>query len=598
MSSRSQPEVAVIRKILVSLLIGAAPIRVVVAQSVQVTTAAADVPVKKVMLFSSGVGYFEHAGAVHGNSATRAALQDESDQRHPQVVVLQDQDGGRVGAITYPSQDPIAKTLRSFQIDITKNPSLADLLNQLRGAKVTIQSQAEQLTGTILGVEVRRKPTDKGEVVEVPVLNLLAGASIRAVELQTINNLTLDDPQLQDELTKALSALVAGARSGQEAGDDQLQRRRRSAGSHRIRRRDAGLEDELPAVARRQGQVGKLQGWAIVENQTESDWNDVSLSLVSGRPMSFTMDLYQPLYATRPNVVPEMFAGLRPQVYDGGIADARERVAMECPTASAPAAAANRLRAGREAACVSAERGGHDGEGRRRRGQPLTGHDGVQRTGVDRIDGVDRGARRAVSVHGWQRDAAATEIGDDPDHHRQRRDRTRVDLQRVGAAQQSAEWCAAQEHHREAPVAGPVDGARSWGIRWRRSHRQRAARAGAVAQLRDRSRHDGGQQAVVAEQCHRHGDDLQGRADPEPATGQQRRVCGRQQIGKGEDADHRTPIAAGVEAVRHAEAARNDAHRVSVQGRCHAGQGHDAHGEGRADPVRVDRSCCRPISGN
>ena len=45
-----------------------------------------------------------------------------------------------------------------------------------------------------------------------------------------------------------------------------------------------------------------LQGWAIVENTTESDWNDVSLTLVSGRPISFVMDLYQPLYVDRPEV--------------------------------------------------------------------------------------------------------------------------------------------------------------------------------------------------------------------------------------------------------------------------------------------------------
>ena len=43
-----------------------------------------------------------------------------------------------------------------------------------------------------------------------------------------------------------------------------------------------------------------LQGWAIVENTTEEDWNDVGLTLVSGRPISFVMDLYQPLYVQRP----------------------------------------------------------------------------------------------------------------------------------------------------------------------------------------------------------------------------------------------------------------------------------------------------------
>ena len=70
---------------------------------------------------------------------------------------------------------------------------------------------------------------------------------------------------------------------------------------------------------------GKLQGWAIVENQTDNDWNDVQLSLVSGRPISFIQDLYQPLYVPRPVVQPELYASLRPQTYEGGDADGRRQ---------------------------------------------------------------------------------------------------------------------------------------------------------------------------------------------------------------------------------------------------------------------------------
>ena len=64
----------------------------------------------------------------------------------------------------------------------------------------------------------------------------------------------------------------------------------------------------------------KIQGWAIVENQTDNDWNGVQLSLVSGRPISFIQDLYQPLYIPRPVVQPELYVSLTPQQYDGGIA--------------------------------------------------------------------------------------------------------------------------------------------------------------------------------------------------------------------------------------------------------------------------------------
>ena len=64
---------------------------------------------------------------------------------------------------------------------------------------------------------------------------------------------------------------------------------------------------------------GNLQGWAIVENQTDNDWNNVQMSLVSGRPISFIQDLYQPLYVPRPVVQPELYASLRPQTYEAGM---------------------------------------------------------------------------------------------------------------------------------------------------------------------------------------------------------------------------------------------------------------------------------------
>ncbi|HZK79570.1 MAG TPA: hypothetical protein VFC46_00850, partial [Humisphaera sp.] len=55
------------------------------------------------------------------------------------------------------------------------------------------------------------------------------------------------------------------------------------------------------------------------ENQTDGDWENVQLSLVSGRPISFIEDLYQPLYVTRPVVEPELYASLRPQRYAEGM---------------------------------------------------------------------------------------------------------------------------------------------------------------------------------------------------------------------------------------------------------------------------------------
>src|SRR5207237_2720887 len=75
----------------------------------------------------------------------------------------------------------------------------------------------------------------------------------------------------------------------------------------------------------------RLQGWAVVENATDEDWNGVRMALVSGRPISFKMDLYQPLYVPRPTVEPELFASLRPPTFEGGIPTAGNALAGAGP---------------------------------------------------------------------------------------------------------------------------------------------------------------------------------------------------------------------------------------------------------------------------
>src|SRR5262249_6702313 len=67
-----------------------------------------------------------------------------------------------------------------------------------------------------------------------------------------------------------------------------------------------------------------LQGWAVVENPTDEDWAQVTMALVSGRPISFKMDLYNPLYVGRPTVEPELFASLRPTTYTGAMRGNRD----------------------------------------------------------------------------------------------------------------------------------------------------------------------------------------------------------------------------------------------------------------------------------
>src|SRR4051794_30443030 len=332
-----------------------------VAAAVDAKAEQAQIPVKQVVLYSSGVGYFEHYGTVKGNGTTELRFKTQQINDILKSLVLQDLDKGRVGVITYPSQDPIAKTLRSFQVDITNNPTLAGLLGQLRGAKVTLSEGAGKVAGTILGIE--KKPRAVGgdkdgkgsQVIDTWFINIITDAGIRSLNLDEVRSVTLEDKRLQDELNRALAAL-AGARDQDKKpvhislqGDGE---RRVRIGyvvetpvwktSYRLVMSDkpgdggkgaaaaaaapnlgAAVKPEAGRAAAKSGS-SSLQGWAIVENQTDNDWTDVQLSLVSGRPISFIQDLYQPLYVPRPVVQPELYASLRPQTYDAGMDKQRE----------------------------------------------------------------------------------------------------------------------------------------------------------------------------------------------------------------------------------------------------------------------------------
>jgi hypothetical protein len=306
-----------------------------------------DIPVQKVVLFSSGVGYFEHLGSIAGNSSTELRFKTNQINDILKSLVLQDLDGGKVSAVVYPSQDPLAKTLRSFQVDLSHHPSLAELLTQIRGSQVKVTIQAEQLQGIVLGLEKKQKMlNDKEPIVEVWVLNLIAGGTIRSVPLDEVQRVDLEDTQLQEELHKALLALAQARDQGKKPVLIAFE----GVGERRVR---VGYIVEIPIwktsyrllLPERPEEPAKIQGWAIVENQTDNDWNDAHLSLVSGRPISFVQELYAPLYLPRPLIQPELYAGLRPQTYESGL-EPPASPAAEQPAPPSPSSPRMRALAG------------------------------------------------------------------------------------------------------------------------------------------------------------------------------------------------------------------------------------------------------------
>jgi hypothetical protein len=285
----------------------------------------ADLPVTRITLFSSGVGYFHREGEIDGSARVDLQFPQESINDLLKSLVLQDTGGGRVVTINYDNRNPIDKTLKSFAIDLTGNPSLAQLLHQARGEKIELvtyadkaaSGQAETITGLIVGVEHQKHAVGKDQVIEVAQLNVLTADGLRGVPLSTVQRVRFLKPALEEEFRKALEVLATGHDKQKKtvtlnfSGDGRRNVRVGYVTESPIWKTSYRLKLDKDALF--------LQGWAIVENTTDDDWNNVRLGLVSGRPISFQMDLYEPLFVSRPVVEPELFASLRPPTYQGNL---------------------------------------------------------------------------------------------------------------------------------------------------------------------------------------------------------------------------------------------------------------------------------------
>jgi len=294
--------------------------------------AAADLPLEKVVLFTSGVGYFQHGGTVTGDAAVTMSFRAENINDLLKSMVVEDLGGGTVPAVSYASRDPITKTLGTFAIDLTDNPSIGQILGRLRGEQIEVEA-ATPADGTIVGVETRKVPAGDDQTVEKEFITILTADGLRTLALDTITRIRLVDGQLQEELEQALAVLALGHDSEKKsvsvafAGDGERPVRIGYVQESPVWKTSYRLVLDDKKAADKAAEKAILQGWAIVENTTDRDWKDVRMALVSGRPISFVMDLYRPLYVPRPVVEPELFASLAPQVYGQDLAAAERELA-------------------------------------------------------------------------------------------------------------------------------------------------------------------------------------------------------------------------------------------------------------------------------
>jgi hypothetical protein len=284
---------------------------------------AARLPVKRVVLYKNGVGYFEHSARVHGNQElgidfTTGQLNDVL--KSLTVVDLGD---GKISDIRYNSIAPLDERLRALRLPFGEQITRAEFLSALRGSRVEVAGKGESATGRLLSVEEEDRTNDSGATYHVTDFSIVTDTGeMKNFELSPAVSVRLADHELNDEVGRYLN-LVGSSRARD------LRRMTVSATGNGDREIFVSYISEVPVwkstyrimLPEKPNEKPLLQGWAIVDNTIGEDWKDVQLSLIAGAPQSFIQNISQPLYARRPEIALPESAMLTPQTHEGTMKD-------------------------------------------------------------------------------------------------------------------------------------------------------------------------------------------------------------------------------------------------------------------------------------
>lgn len=274
-------------------------------------------PIRRVVLYKNGVGYFEHLGRVRGSQDVHVDFTSAQLNDVLKSLTVLDLSGGRITGVDYNSEAPLARRLATLRLALGEKPTTAEFLGALRGARLEVRNgNGPALSGKLLSVE-RKTRTGTNWTVETDEISLITdGGEVRSVDLNPSTSVLITDKDLRAEVGRYLG-LIASAR------DQDVRRMTISTTGAGERNLYVSYISEVPiwkttyriVLFSKTEKKPLLQGWAIVDNTVGEDWDGVELSLVAGAPHSFIQQLSEPFYGRRPVVPLPESVQLSPQTH-------------------------------------------------------------------------------------------------------------------------------------------------------------------------------------------------------------------------------------------------------------------------------------------
>lgn len=285
---------------------------------------AEDMPVNSVILSTSGLANFEHRAHVSNNAKLEFPVRFEQVDDILKSLIVFDK-RGRIGGVTLPGKQPLTQVFKDLPFTQEQLNNPMTLLNAYQGAQVSLTGPSLKATGKLLQVIPEQEELGQDKTVTRNRISIMTDQGIKTAIMEDLSSVSFDDAKIRDEVTRALEAI-------RENGT--AERRMLTVNLMGEGERDVTLSYVVDAplwktayrmvVPEAGEKKGLLQGWAVVENMTASDWNNVDLTLVSGNPVTFRQQLYQSYYVSRPEIPVQVFGRVMPRVDQGTVANAKD----------------------------------------------------------------------------------------------------------------------------------------------------------------------------------------------------------------------------------------------------------------------------------
>jgi hypothetical protein len=272
----------------------------------------AELPVTQVTLYKHGLGFFERSGTLNPGESARLDFTAPEMNDVLKSLTIEERGGGKITGLRYDSMDPLSHTLSEFPFQIGNAQPMSGMLDQLKGARLELKFGNDTVTGLVVNGRLIAGSDKQPEREQLTLM--LDSGELRNVDLSAASGIRFNDAKLQQQFREYLAA-VSAARSKEKRSvyiDSTDNKTRQVSASYMV---PAPVwKSSYRLIFGASGQP-VLEGWAIVDNTTSEDWTKVTLSLVSGRPISFVSQLYAPKYVTRPEAELADDSAARPVVH-------------------------------------------------------------------------------------------------------------------------------------------------------------------------------------------------------------------------------------------------------------------------------------------